>query len=132
MRFLLLVVALVGCSSPQLGDVLAHSQLQVGELVEVLPNGDVEVVTEVPSDAGRAVVLADGIEFERDSSIFRSEGDEFVEAASGTLLAADRRGERFATFTEGSWRSTTGREESISRLTATSHWQGYGTGPTRS
>lgn len=69
--------------------------------MKVSPGGEVEVVADVPDHAERAVALADGIVIELDGSILRSEGEAFVEKASGTLLAADRRGERFATFNEG-------------------------------
>lgn len=101
MSLLVIAMTLVGCSSARLVDVPPHSQLRDGELVEVSPSGELDVITEVSDDAERAVVLADGIVVELDGSILRSEGADFVETATGMLLAADRQGQRYATFAEG-------------------------------
>lgn len=91
-------LTLVGCSSTQLVDVPTHSQLHDGELMGVAPPGEVRVGAETPDRAEHALVWAYGIVIERDGSILRTHGGEFVESAPGTLLATDRRGRRYATL----------------------------------
>lgn len=97
----MVLMTLVGCSSARLLDVPPHSQLRDGDVVEVSPAGELSQAAEVPDRAERAVILADGIVIELAGSILRSEGANFVETATGTLLAADRKGQRYATFNEG-------------------------------
>jgi len=99
--FLLIGSVLVGCTSSQPLDMPPHSQLRHGGLIEVSSSGETEIDTEVPEGATRAVVLADGIAVEVGDAILRSDGSDFVKAGSGILLAADRLGQRFASFSEG-------------------------------
>ena len=100
---LLLLIAgvLVGCTSAQPLDVPPHSQLKTGELLEVSASGETEVDREIPDGAERAVVLADGIAVEVGGAILRTQGSNLLELGSGILLAADRHGRRFASFSNG-------------------------------